>query len=113
MSTSAPAQVVKSICFNHPQREAAAKCVSCGHAFCRECVTPVDRRMFCATCLREKTSMKVAKKRDWFLLSILGQAVLGILGLWFTTYVLGRALLELPASFHEGTVWEKMMGADE
>ena len=109
MSATAAAQVAKSICFHHPQREAAAKCVGCGHSFCRECVTPVDRRMFCATCLREKTGVKVATTRDWFVLSIVGQALLGLLGLWFTTYFFGRTLLELPSSFHEGTLWEKLM----
>ena len=65
--------------------------------------------MFCATCLREKTGSKAARKRDWFVLSIVAQAVFGLLGLWFTTYFLGRALLQMPASFHEGTLWENLM----
>ena len=107
MSATASSQVAKSICFHHPLREAAAKCVGCGHSFCRECVTPVDRRMFCASCLREKTGAKAGKKRDWFVLSIAGQALLGLLGLWFTTYVVGRLLSDLPTAFHEGTLWEK------
>lgn len=103
------ASIAKATCFHHPQREAAAKCVGCGNAFCRECVTPVDRRMFCASCLREKTAVKEATKRDYFVLSVAAQAALGLMALWFTTYFFGRALLELPSSFHEGTLWEKLI----
>ena len=99
----------RAICFNHPQREAAARCVSCGHPFCRECVTPVDRRMYCAACLKEKTGTRVKQPRDWFVLSVAGQAAFGFLGLWFTAYFLGRVLLELPSSFHEGSVWLKLI----
>lgn len=107
--TSPPLLASRAICFNHPRREAAARCVGCGKAFCRECVTPVNRRMYCSACLLEKTGVKAVKKRDWFLLSVTGQCLLGLLGLWFTTYFLGRALLELPSNFHEGTIWEKFM----
>jgi hypothetical protein len=106
MSTAA---ITRATCFHHPQREAAAKCVSCGRSFCRECVTPVDRRMMCATCFKEKTAVKEAKPRDWFVVSIAGQAVLGLFGVWFVAYFIGRMLLQIPSSFHEGTVWEKMM----
>ena len=72
--------VAKAICFLHPQREAAARCVSCGRSFCRECVTPLDRRMYCAACFKEKTGAKEKHKRDWFLLSVASQFVLGLLG---------------------------------
>jgi hypothetical protein len=101
--------VTQATCFHHPLREAAAKCVSCGNSFCRECVTPVDRRMMCADCFKLSTAVKERPKRDWFVLSFAAQALLGLLGLWFTTYFLGRVLLELPTSFHEGTVWEKVI----
>ncbi len=107
--TSPPSQTSLALCFNHPRREAAARCVGCGRPFCRECVTPIDRRMYCSACLVAKTSVKAAKKRDWFILSVAGQLVLGLLGLWFTTYFLGRALLELPSNFHEGTIWMKFL----
>lgn len=104
-----PTTVTQATCFHHPLREAAARCVSCGRSFCRECVTPVDRRMMCATCFKAATEARAKPKRDWFLLSVALQAVLGLLGLWFTAYFLGRILLELPSSFHEGTVWEKLL----
>ena len=101
--------ITQAVCFHHPQREAAAKCVGCGRSYCRECVTPVDRRMMCADCFKASTATKVTVRRDWFVLSVAAQVVLGVLGLWFTSYFLGRALLELPTSFHEGTVWEKVL----
>lgn len=101
--------VTQATCFYHPLREAAAKCVGCGKSFCRECVTPVDRRMMCAECFKTSTGTKVRAKRDWFVLTVAAQVVLGLLGLWFTSYFLGKVLLELPSSFHEGTVWEKVL----
>lgn len=109
MSTPNATAVTRATCFYHPQREAAAKCVSCGRSYCRECVTPVDRRMMCATCFREKTGVKVKVKRDWFVLSFAVQLVAGVTVLWLTSYFFGRVLLELPSAFHEGTVWEKVM----
>lgn len=108
MSTSAPS-ITRATCFHHPQREAAAKCVSCGRSYCRECVTPVERRMMCAGCLKEKTAVKVEKKRDWFVLSIIGQALLGLIGVWFVAYFMGRTLLQMPSTFHEGTAWERVI----
>src|SRR3569623_834686 len=108
MSATA-ASVARTTCFLHPQREGAARCVACGRAFCRECVTPLDRRMYCASCFKEKTGVKEKRKRDWFLLSTATQFGLGLLGLWLTAYFMGRLLVELPSSFHEGTVWQKFV----
>ena len=109
MSTTNASAVSRATCFYHPQREAAAKCVSCGRSYCRECVTPVDRRMMCATCFREKTRAKVKEKRDWFVLSFALQLLVGMAVLWLTSYFFGRVLLEIPSAFHEGTIWEKVM----
>ena len=109
MMDAPPLPLTRSTCFLHPAREAAARCVGCGKAFCRECVTPVERRMFCASCLKAQTSGRDKPRRDWFLLSVAGQAVVGLVGLWFTAYFLGRVLLELPSSFHEGTLWLKFI----
>jgi hypothetical protein len=35
----------------------------------------------------------------------------GVLVLWLVFFLLGRALLSMPASFHEGTLWGSA-GAD-
>lgn len=40
-------------CTNHPEREAAGVCVSCGKPFCRDCLIEMDGRYFCALHLRE------------------------------------------------------------
>lgn len=109
MSTAPAALISRATCFHHPQREAAAKCVGCGRSYCRECVTPVDRRMMCASCFKEKVAVKEVSKRDWFVLSIVGQAILGLIGVWFVAYFIGRVLLQIPSDFHEGTVWEKVV----
>lgn len=108
-----PNSVTRATCFHHPQREAAAKCVACGKSYCRECVTPLDRRMYCAGCFRELTAPKAKPQRDWFALSVVAHALVGLLGLWFTAYFFGRVLMELPSDFHEGTVWEKLMPGGE
>ena len=109
MIETPPPLVAHATCFHHPRREAAARCVGCGRPFCRECVTPVERRMFCATCYSEQTGSREKPRRDWFILSIAGQTVFGLLGLWFTAYFLGKILLELPSNFHEGTVWQNLI----
>ena len=109
MTEPPPVMPAKRFCFNHPIREAAALCVGCGRPFCRECITPVVRRMYCTACHQEKMGAQVKPKRDWFVLSVAVQAALGFFGLWFTAYMLGRVLLEIPSDFHEGTVWLKYM----
>lgn len=101
--------ITRATCHNHPQREAAARCVSCGRSFCRECVTALDRRMLCAPCYRERIAAKGKKKRDWFLLNAAGQFLVGIALLWLTAYFAGRILLAIPASMHEGTLWQRFM----
>ncbi len=106
--TAPPPSLARALCHNHPAREAAARCVECKRPFCRECVTPLDRRMFCAECYRAKTEKKVRKKRDWFLVSASVQTFFGLLLLWATFYFIGKLLLDIPSSFHEGAVWEKI-----
>ncbi len=62
--------------------------------------------MYCASCHKAKTAPKAKRKRDWFLISTAVQFAIGLLVLWFTAFLLGRVLLQLPQSFHQGTVWE-------
>ncbi len=107
MTPAAPA-MARASCHNHPAREAAARCVECRRPFCRECVTPLDRRMLCAGCYRAKTRAGTRRKRDWFLASVFLQAVLGLLVLWATWHLVGRVLLDIPSTFHEGSVWEEI-----
>ncbi len=106
---SAPPTITRAVCHNHPHREAAARCVSCGRSFCRECVTALDRRMMCAACYRERIEVAGRKKRDWFLLSAAAQFVAGSSLLWLTMYFAGRILLAIPAGMHEGTLWQRII----
>lgn len=99
-------------CAIHPQREAAARCASCAGFFCRECVTEHDLRMLCACCLRETTSSDKPQKQRRSLLAPLGvltQLALGTAALWLSFYLIGRLLIAVPASFHEGTLWNELV----
>jgi hypothetical protein len=97
--------LVHQRCFHHFQREAVARCPECRDYFCRECVTEHDDRVICAACL-SRLALKPAARRRWStgLLCAAG-CVAGLLVCWFFFYLVGEALLALPASFHEGTLW--------
>jgi hypothetical protein len=66
--------------------------------------------MVCVACHREKTTVNEKPKRDWYLVTAGLQAVLGVGLAWFTTWAVGRILLNLPAEVHEGTIWTKLTG---
>jgi|SRR6516162_4536338 hypothetical protein len=92
-------------CFNHADREAAARCPSCRKYFCRECVTEYDDRVVCAGCLKKLSRLPSFKRRGWQNTIAFGQCVLGLFMAWFFFYLIGEILLALPSSFHEGTFW--------
>lgn len=92
-------------CFNHRQREAAAKCPECGRYFCRECITEHEDRVLCAQCLRN-TKAPAASKFPILVGPVrIFQFFCGLALLWIVFYYLGDILLKLPSSFHEGTLW--------
>ena len=97
--------LVHQRCFNHAEREAAARCPKCRHYFCRECITEHDDQVICANCLRKLApgGIRPRKSRAWTNSMALGRCALGLLVAWFFFYLLGESLLALPASFHEGT----------
>jgi hypothetical protein len=97
-----------SKCRNHLVREVAAKCMGCSQWFCRECVTRLERKMYCADCLNQRIHKPAQKKRDWYLVSTGIQLLLGLGGLWFTAYLTGKILVKIPSSFHEGTFWQTL-----
>ena len=63
--------------------------------------------MICAGCLRKIVVGEAARSgaAARALRSLL--PVAGLLLAWLTFYVLGRTLLLIPASVHDGTVWEQ------
>lgn len=104
----------RSRCFLHPDREAAARCMGCGQAFCRECVSEHDLQMLCATCLRGVTDAAKGEKRHRARLPIAPiQFALGIIILWFTIYLAGRILTGIPSDFHDGKLWQEIQNARE
>lgn len=93
-------------CFNHAGREAVARCPSCRRHFCRECVVEHDDQLVCAACLKKLTAPE--RKRS-HALRVAGRYILAaamILLLWFLFFGFGRLLRSLPASVHEGTMWQ-------
>ena len=94
-------------CHYHPQREAAARCPECGRYFCRECITEYAHRVVCTSCLRHVTDSSPGAGRIGVggLFKVI-QAGLGIFVLWMSFYYFGQVLLTIPASFHEGTIWQ-------
>ena len=93
-------------CFNHALREAVARCPECRRYFCRECITEHEDRIVCSACLDKVVRRSLNQQSGVAGMVRIGQCFLGLLAVWFFFYLVGQALLALPSSFHEGTVWE-------
>lgn len=92
-------------CFQHSTREAVARCPECRRFFCRECVTEHDDRLLCATCLKQNARVPLTQRSSFVRAVRLAQVMFGLLITVVFFYVLGRQLLSIPSSFHDGTVW--------
>ncbi len=97
------------VCHHHPERDSVARCPSCGLVFCRECVVEHDGKILCASCMRnavKSAQVPVRKKLNlgpW----VLGlKFVVALFFLWFCFFGVGRMLLKMPASYHDGSVWK-------
>jgi hypothetical protein len=108
MSEKTPAlpDLSRQRCFNHFQREAAARCLECRQFFCRECITEHDDRIVCAACLRKLARQPLLRRRGFASTLRLGQCLAGLLALWFCFYLVGEWLIAIPTAFHEGTLWQ-------
>lgn len=93
-------------CLHHPIREAVARCPDCANFFCRECTIEHDGRVICAGCRRKLALRK--EERSALLARWLGagQVLASVLVLWICFFLFGKMLLAIPATFHEGEVWE-------
>src|SRR5712664_1824133 len=100
-------------CTNHVLREAVARCPECGQFFCRECVTEHEDRVVCASCLRKIVRRSLTRTRPLAMVAGSLQSFVGLFLCWIFFYYFGRALLALPASFHEGTLWQKLVAEDK
>jgi hypothetical protein len=107
------APLVQEKCFNHRLREAVARCPRCARCFCRECVTEHEEQVLCAECLRGLTHRAERRRARWQAGRLLAAGAIGLLAAWLTFHTIGRALLLLPTSFHEGTLWSGAAPEDE
>lgn len=87
-------------CLNHGVREAVARCPRCRSHFCRECVSEHGGRILCAPCLAAETAMAAPAGASlaWAPFA----AALGLGFAWLFFLGLGKALLAVPASVHDG-----------
>lgn len=94
-------------CANHEFREAVARCPECLRSFCRECVTEHEGRVLCAGCLRKQLESSSIDRRRFSWIRTLAYGSIGVIITWLVFFYLGRILLSIPASFHEGTIWQQ------
>lgn len=93
-------------CFNHATREAVARCPECSRFFCRECITEHEDRVLCTACLKKLAHVPLAKRAAFAIMLRFAQCAAAIVTTWFFFFLIGAGLLKIPASFHEGTLWQ-------
>jgi hypothetical protein len=91
-------------CLNPPAREAAARCPSCGHFFCRECVTEHDGKVICARCLAALARTPARPRRTLRHAGTALAALGGLVLLWLCFFLVGKMLLTIPTTFHDA-IW--------
>ncbi len=98
-------------CLNHETREAVARCPECGHFYCRECIAEHDDRIMCAACLRKllRPPEKPARAVPARLARLAAFGFSLMIG-WMAFYWMGKMLLSIPASVHNGTIWPTHFG---
>ena len=101
------ATLIAHRCLHHPVREAVARCPECAQFFCRECITEHDDRVVCSSCLKRLTAKTEARRRNFAPLWRVSAAVCGMLVAWLFFFAVGRMLVNIPSSFHEGGIFKK------
>ena len=99
--------IAQQRCFIHDFREAVARCPVCRNAYCRECVTEHEGRVVCAVCLKNMLVARDATRRRFVRIAASVLPIAGLLLAWLCFYGIGRILMLIPASVHDGTVWAK------
>jgi hypothetical protein len=100
-------ELIAQRCRNHPAREAVARCPGCARYFCRECISEHEGRVLCASCLAAILQPHALPRARLARFGRVMLAFAGIVTAWIFFDLLGHVLLKIPASFHEGTIWEK------
>lgn len=62
--------------------------------------------MICAACLKRLARPTRVRRHRLAGLVVVVEALAGLLTAWLFFYAVGRDLLAIPDSFHEGTVWK-------
>ncbi|HEY1847911.1 MAG TPA: hypothetical protein VGG37_01835 [Opitutaceae bacterium] len=105
--TGAPAIHLRR-CARHPDREAAARCPSCGEFFCRECVVEHEGRILCAACLGRLEEKAARREGGRPAVARAATLVAGCLMLWLALFTLGRLLVKIPPRVADGSIWEDL-----
>ncbi|HEU6446952.1 MAG TPA: rhomboid family protein [Verrucomicrobiae bacterium] len=92
-------------CFNHASREAVARCPECKQFFCRECISEHDDRVLCSACLKKMTRPPLIRRFSFTQIRRFAQFIFSFFLAWYFFFLIGEALLRLPDSFHQGTIW--------
>jgi len=93
-------------CFRHGTREAVARCPQCHRFFCRECITEHEDRVLCSSCLEKALQKEAIESHGFRMFRRILNSAFSLLLLWFFFYLVGKALILLPTSFHDGTLWK-------
>jgi len=84
-------------CVLHASREAAGRCTSCEHFYCRECVTTHEGRLQCARCLELAAARADSDGRSWWAAArIAARLVCGVLASWLFFLVASELLIAVP-----------------
>ena len=92
-------------CFQHSAREAVARCPECRRFYCRECVTEHEDRLLCAACIKKLVQSPTSQRSYLTHALRVAQVAFGIFLTVTFFYLLGRQLLAVPGTFHDGSVW--------
>ncbi len=93
-------------CYNHSQREAAARCPVCSGYFCRECVTEHDDRVICATCIKKTAAAGLVRRSRLLAVGRVVSCAAGITVAWFFFYWSGQQLLRQTSVTHKDALWK-------
>jgi hypothetical protein len=107
VTTPAPAVHLRR-CARHGEREAAARCPSCGEFFCRECIVEHEGRLLCAACLARLRNQAPEGPRSGPALGRIATLGAGCLVLWLAFSLLGALLIRIPPRIADGTAWEDL-----
>ena len=102
-------------CVIHLDREAAARCPSCGRFYCRECVTEHEGRLLCErfAARSQPTRARGAWKKPLLAAGRVVSLTASVLLAWFFFHLLGRELVSLPDEFHAANLWKPLGGTPD